>query len=1211
MSFPGKADNNSTDTSGVDTSTGTATATVASNTNTSTSTATAKHSGSDKRLRVQRACDTCKRRKVKCDGMKPCSNCVKHLSECSYDFSRGKVKKGKHKSPSRMDVTQNTQVQQQLQEQLQSQLPHHGFPVRQHIQLPSQPITQAPPPSAAAAAVVTADTSVPAYLRDGSTGHEVVEGQTAKILLQLNPKIAGNVSPPVVLPSSSVAAPVPVPGSMVPPSLIPFPNAQIPQQQQQQQQLQLQPMPQPIPPTAPPLPSLPPHASSSSPSSLSGPIPLGPQTRIPIQGPGTPTLPQQVIPPSASSVSITPIMAQTTTGIPLPIQAPSSTVPHSLQTTTTATKSINVGTSAVLSRSKSNSRSNTNNSSSIPTSPENNDNNKNKSLAIDNILANERKLKDEVGVSASASASSSLASTTTRVRNYRSPVNKRHKSSSGNGNMLNGVDVNVDVNMRSLSADNTGKMFNSQQKFILTSPTIRNFNKNFTKTYITTPNLSPWFTFSRDKYRFHRRYQNILPYYLGSSILSELPPEVIKMNNLEIPRVQNYGWNMAGGHYLRLTARITRDMAHGLATIINFDNPVHLSIINKLLKYYFDTVNKPFSIIHESMFWQQFNNGFLQQGKTNNKSTKLFSSMLYLMAITALRFKDGETRTNWRNPEDTFFTPEEKLFLLNHEKILEENLFNYAYFVVSKLTFEWESFELIQSWLLISFYLRTCYRQIACWNALSKAVTMCRGMGLNLNQLPEGVSKNDEIKAWHCYWLVFIMDKLISFQIGRQYQLGLPLPNMMTPSEAYATFEGLKGNNAGISGMDVNLSSNISRSSSNNTPTNNNNSNSSGNNKRRAHKATPVASHEIPLESESLPYNWFSPETIQMFELSLFVMEYQKDKTEELTDAESVVFRTKLSTWQSNYLRENPQLFSTWTDPYQLQPILTYLDIHLTFEIKSLFALMNPPENINKVTSLSFNIDIGTLTSLANLSVNLFQSIFQKQFFFVPWWLNLSQLFSVSLIYVSMMNVGLKISTVQGYLTQCMQMWDIAVSAKVHNPPSMAAQCLWCIKMLNHSICLRMLHSVTVLKEIVGADYGDNSLNKNKFEQFRKVGEEADDQNLDEDETQDRDQSALNLAVNQPRRPQSMPVIGVTSLTHTGNPQGGSIDLAEGHSRHQTHSLNASSLIMDRMTETTPDAQIGVSSVPLPINGTSNSTPSDIFDDDPFNNLQWFDQPFA
>ena len=1142
VNFSSKADSNSADTSGIDTGTGTGTATTAATTSTTitTSSATAKQSSSDKRLRVQRACDTCKRRKVKCDGLKPCSNCVKHLSECSYDFSRGKVKKGKHKSPSRIDITQNPQVQQQLQEQLQSQLPH-GFPVRQHIQLPSsQPIIAQGP---AGMPGPRADTSVPVYLRDGSTGHEVVEGQTAKILLQLNPKIAGNVSPPVVLPSSSVSAPAPVPGSMVPQGLVPFSNAQMPPQQH------------PIPPPAPPLPPPPP-----------GPIPLGPQAMIPIQGPGTP----QVVPSSATSVSITPIMSQTTTGIPLPIQAPTATVPQSLQPTTTTT-STNTGTSTVLSRS--NSRSNTNNSS-IPTSPENNDN-KNKSLAIDSILANERKLKNEAGVS-----------TSTRVRNYRSPVNKRHKSNDNNNNNEN----------------NNVPSSQQQQKFIMTSPAIRNFNKNFTKTYITTPNLSPWFTFSRDKYRFHRRYQNILPYYLGSSILSELPPEVIKMNNLEIPRVQNYGWNMAGGHYLRLTARITRDMAHGLGTIINFDNPVHLSIINKLLKYYFDTVNKPFSIIHESMFWQQFNNGFLQQGKTNNKSTKLFSSILYLMAITALRFKDGETRTNWRNPEDTFFTPEERLFLLNHEKILEENLFNYAYFVVSKLTFEWESFELIQSWLLICFYLRTCYRQIACWNALSKAVTMCRGMGLNLNQLPEGVSKNDEIKAWHCYWLVFMMDKLISFQIGRQYQLGLPLPNMMTPSEAYATFGGRKGEcNGNNPGMDVNLSSNVSRSSSNATT-----ATTTTTTGRKARKTTPVASHEVPLESESLPYNWFSPETIQMFELSLFVMEYQKEKTEEFTDTESVVFRTKLSTWQSNYLRENPQLFSTWTDPYQLQPILTYLDIHLTFEIKSLFALMNPPEKINKVTSLSFNIDIGTLASVANLSVNLFQSIFQKQFFFVPWWLNLSQLFSVSLIYVSMMNAGLKISTVQGYLTQCMQMWDIAVSAKVHNPPSMAAQCLWCIKMLNRSICLRMLHSVAVLKEIVGADYGDNSLNKNKFEQFRKVGEEADDQNLDEDETQDRDQSALNLAVNQPRRPQSMPIIGV------GNPQTGSIDLSERQSRHQTHSLNASSsLIMDHMPETTPDAQIGVASVPLPINGTSNSTPSDIFDDDLFNNLQWFDQPFA
>ena len=61
-----------------------------------------------------------------------------------------------------------------------------------------------------------------------------------------------------------------------------------------------------------------------------------------------------------------------------------------------------------------------------------------------------------------------------------------------------------------------------------------------------------------------------------------------------------------------------------------------------------------------------------------------------------------------------------------------------------------------------------------------------------------------------------------------------------------------------------------------------------------------------------------------MFELSLFVMEYQKDKTEELTDAESVVFRTKLSTWQSNYLKRKPTAVFNMDRPL---PTATHFDI--------------------------------------------------------------------------------------------------------------------------------------------------------------------------------------------------------------------------------------------------------------------------------------------
>ena len=46
-----------------------------------TSTAASKENGKG-RLRVQKACELCKKRKVKCDGNNPCLNCSKHQKEC-------------------------------------------------------------------------------------------------------------------------------------------------------------------------------------------------------------------------------------------------------------------------------------------------------------------------------------------------------------------------------------------------------------------------------------------------------------------------------------------------------------------------------------------------------------------------------------------------------------------------------------------------------------------------------------------------------------------------------------------------------------------------------------------------------------------------------------------------------------------------------------------------------------------------------------------------------------------------------------------------------------------------------------------------------------------------------------------------------------------------------------------------------------------------
>lgn len=41
-----------------------------------------------KRIRVARACDTCRRRKVKCDGKQPCIHCTVYSYECTYNKAR-------------------------------------------------------------------------------------------------------------------------------------------------------------------------------------------------------------------------------------------------------------------------------------------------------------------------------------------------------------------------------------------------------------------------------------------------------------------------------------------------------------------------------------------------------------------------------------------------------------------------------------------------------------------------------------------------------------------------------------------------------------------------------------------------------------------------------------------------------------------------------------------------------------------------------------------------------------------------------------------------------------------------------------------------------------------------------------------------------------------------------------------------------------------
>lgn len=529
----------------------------------------------------------------------------------------------------------------------------------------------------------------------------------------------------------------------------------------------------------------------------------------------------------------------------------------------------------------------------------------------------------------------------------------------------------------------------------------------------TPPNLvhfssslpSPWQTFSLDKYRFHRRYQNLLPYYLGQSLMQSLPPQTIQHHNLKTPRVQNYGWNMSGGHYLKNGSDSSLD-------IINFDDPVQLDIVNKLLRFYFDHLNPVFSIVHEQVFLQQFNTGFLNK---RQNSSKLFISMLYLILATSLRFYEGYSQS-----QPVAFSQHQLDWLFKINSSLEERLFHFAHEIVSRLSFEWESFELIQSWLLIAFYLRTCHRQTSCWNALGSAIRMCKGMALYLNRFPQRHTLYEETKVKNCFWSCFIMDKVISFQMGRYPDLSLPAEQMPPPDR-----------------------------------------NSDG---------------------------WFHEETIQMYRLSLIISDCQKRDGEDLSVNEVQSLKQRLTNWF--------HFFTPHETLYSKQVLFTYLDISLTLGIRGLFQLINPPV-ITDVTPPALPLDLSSLLANSRTFLDSLETVEKSNELFIPWWLNLSLLFTVSVSCITVLHAGLKLQQAQSLLRQSFSIWNSLVSLHTKNPPEMAKECLWCLKMLNHMSCLRLQTSMQNLRQIFGIDHGDSSLNKNRFSQFGKAGDNEEDNDVE------------------------------------------------------------------------------------------------------------------
>ncbi|KAG5359901.1 putative transcriptional regulatory protein [Yarrowia sp. C11] len=235
---------------------------------------------------------------------------------------------------------------------------------------------------------------------------------------------------------------------------------------------------------------------------------------------------------------------------------------------------------------------------------------------------------------------------------------------------------------------------------------------------------------------------------------------------IAVPRYQAYGWNMSGIHYLKPRSLASSDP---LITEVRLWH---------LIDVYFKFLNPIFSPLCEGVFRTQLEK-FYQTRESrevdpepatssrdaagvrvadppsdscDKPEIRLFNALCHIACATAMRYL--EVTTN-------------EIFETN----LEETLFDDGYKTIQALSFEWQSLDLIQGWLLITFYLRMCHRQSSAWSALGQATRMCMGMYLfeDLQQDEEDLDPFDRQKQERVFWCAYTWDRILSLETGRPF----------------------------------------------------------------------------------------------------------------------------------------------------------------------------------------------------------------------------------------------------------------------------------------------------------------------------------------------------------------------------------------------------------------------------------------------------------
>ncbi|KAG5417735.1 STB4 [Candida metapsilosis] len=521
------------------------------------------------------------------------------------------------------------------------------------------------------------------------------------------------------------------------------------------------------------------------------------------------------------------------------------------------------------------------------------------------------------------------------------------------------------------------------------------------------------------KWRFSRRHQNLLIVELCKSMYANLSEE--SKEKVTIPRMQYFGWNMSGVNYL------TPENLPSLPELeVTLDE-------RYLIDFFFKEVNPLFAIVHETVFREQYEaydklmkeeKAMTGEHKHDSKSnqTKLYSAILYLIFALAIRFSE------FQKPK----SPDLEMLKL------EEKLFKYGYKIVSILSFEWESFELIQSWLLIALYLRVAHRQTSSSHALGQAITMTKSMGLGFSEENYNIlscTGYERLKAKRIFWCVFTFDRVFGLQTGRYCGIR---------EEDFGR---------GFPGFD--------------------------------------------FQRETVKDDWLTLPALALLHIariSNFVHTAPTDNTHLIKYQQINAELVKLHHWFNEVGFRNDLLFNKHVSAsdrnevsslVKAQVKLHYYDLVLCVHGKVLFNYIG-----RRIVSNGLKVEM--VLDACHGVIEVLDKVNKAGLLYTPWYSVLLLLFNIGVNALCLINGGVFISQSRDLLKNTIKLFTILKKSPIRNKQNklvfrerfkMVRECTWALKMANKILTLRLEEDMNALNNI-GVDHGSSDVNKQYFSQL-------------------------------------------------------------------------------------------------------------------------------